>query len=220
MQMLHQRLLGPVGPTSTTNRRCTEEFRKQIYGLHGEQVDVGTRGKYSCLPHVSTTCGQGQSTDQYVATLTKNIQAALNAARAQRKTSLKRMKRDYDVRTLQRFYNKGDVVYLLDTAVLKGKCRKLSSPWKGPAVMVEKISASLYRVQLRKFMFVVNHDRMKFCRDRELPDWVTKWTVLMQIWPLMMMSSQSTVFCRKPWQGRFMIQCDGCDEWGGGGGGD
>ncbi|MEW8315842.1 MAG: DDE-type integrase/transposase/recombinase, partial [Candidatus Thiodiazotropha endolucinida] len=113
---------------------------------------------------------QGQTTDDYVATLTKNIQAAHNAARMQLKTSLKRMKRDYDLKgVLQRVFQKGDVVYLLDTAVLKGKCRKLCAPWKGPAVIVEKIS-SLFRVQLQKPMFVVNHDRMKSCKDRDLPD--------------------------------------------------
>ncbi len=104
------------------------------------------------------------SADQYVATLMKNIQAAHNAARKKLQTSLRRMKRDYDVRVLQRSYAVGDVVYVLDTATLKGKCRKLCSPWKGPAVVVERISASLFRLRLRKSVFVVNHDRIKPCR--------------------------------------------------------
>ena len=84
-----------------------------------------------------------QTTDQYVATLTKNIQAAHNAARCTLKTSLIRMKRSYDLRgTLQRTSKVGDTVYLLDTAVLKGQCKKLCRPWKGPAVVVEAISVS------------------------------------------------------------------------------
>ena len=127
----------------------------------GRQVNTPA---YLMFPQPSV---QGQPTDQYVATLTRNIQAAHNTARSPLQASLKRMKRDYDVRVLQKSYDKGDVVYLLDTAVLKGKCRKLDSPWEGPGVVVEKISASLYRVQLRESMFVVNHDRMKLCKDRE-----------------------------------------------------
>lgn len=152
--------------------------------------------------------------DLYVATLTQNIEAAYETARKQLQTSLKRMKRDYDVRILQRMYGVGDVVYLLDTVVLKGKCKKLSRPWKGPAVIVEKISAALYRVRLRKSVFVVNHDWMKPCRDRVLPDWVKAWLANPEPADVTDDADGSLYCsCRKPWQGRFMIQCDGCDEW-------
>ena len=117
---------------------------------------------------------ENHTADQYLATLTKTTQAAHNAARSQLKTSLKRKKRDYDLRgILCQAFKKGEI-YLLDTAVLKGKCRKLCKPWKEPVVIVEKLSVSLFHVQLRKSMFVVNHDRMKLCRDRKLPDWITK----------------------------------------------
>lgn len=158
---------------------------------------------------------ESQTTDQVVAKLTRNIQAAHNAARQTLKTSLKRMKRSYDLRgILRRPFKKGEIVYLLDTAVLKGKCRKLCKPWKGPAIIVERISSSLFRVQLRKSMFVVNHDRMKHCKDRALPDWITRklnnpdGTQQADV-----VDQQVYCLCRKPWQGRFMIQCDGCDEW-------
>ena len=67
------------------------------------------------------------------------------------------------------------MVYLLDSASKKGKCKKLTSPWKSPAVVVKKISASLYRVKLRKSMFVTNHDRLKRCRDRMVLTWIEKW---------------------------------------------
>ena len=153
--------------------------------------------------------------DQFVAKLTRNIQTAHNAARTQLKTTLKRIKRDYDLRgVVKRNYQAKDIVYLLDTAVLKGNCRKLSSPWKGPAIVIERLSAALFRVQLRKSMFVANHDRLKPCKDRKLPDWIKKWqdnpngTQISDV-------DDSTVYClcREPWQGRFMIQCDGCDEW-------
>ena len=38
------------------------------------------------------------------------------------------MKRNYDLRLLERNYEVGDAVYMLDTATLKGKCKKLCPP--------------------------------------------------------------------------------------------
>ena len=159
--------------------------------------------------------GNDQTTDQYVATLTKNIQSAHEAARSTLKTSLKRMKRNYDLKGIRRHsYKKGDAVYLLDTAVLKGQCRKLCKPWKGPAAVLERLSSALFRVQLRKSMLVVNHDRMKHCRDRNLPGWLRRLRERSDDpKPDTVEDPQLYCLCRKPWQGRFMIQCDRCDEW-------
>ena len=103
-----------------------------------------------------------------VAKLTESIQVAHNTARINRGTSLRRMKRNYDVRVMERLYEEGDLVYILDTAVLEGKCRKLCAPWKDPGTVVSMISPSLYRLQLKNGVFVANHDRLKPCKDRIL----------------------------------------------------
>ena len=84
-------------------------------------------------------------------------------------TTSRLMKRNYDLRLLERNYQVGDAVYLLDTAVIKGKCKKLYPPWKGPGLIVSKVSSFIFRVKLRNAVFVVNHDRLKPCRDREVP---------------------------------------------------
>ena len=47
------------------------------------------------------------NTDGYVAQLTRNIQKSHETARSTLKTSLRRMKRDYDLRILQRSYEEG-----------------------------------------------------------------------------------------------------------------
>ena len=81
-------------------------------------------------------------------------------------------------------------------------------------MVVEAISASLFRVKLQKSMLVVNHDRMKLCRDRRLPEWITKWLENPDdVKKVVEDKAIRYCLCRKPWQGRFMIQCDGCDEW-------
>ena len=111
---------------------------------------------------------------EYVSGLMKTMENAHEWARSTLNTSLKRMKRNYDLRVLLRPSAEGDSVYLLDTASVKGKSRKLLAPWKGPALIVKKLSAYLYRVKLRNAVFVMNHDRMMPCKDRKVPEWITK----------------------------------------------
>ena len=88
--------------------------------------------------------------DVYVAGLRKTMKSAHKFARNTLKASLKKMKCNYDLRILLRPYAEGDFVCLLDTASVKGKSRKLLSPWKGPVLIVKKLSAYLYRIKLRK----------------------------------------------------------------------
>lgn len=75
--------------------------------------------------------------DQYLAELIKNICIAHETARDTLKTTQSIMKRDYDLKILEKAYKVGDIVYVLDTATVKGKCRKLTSPWKGPGLIVK-----------------------------------------------------------------------------------
>ena len=76
----------------------------------------------------SPNSGPDEGTDKYVKDLVQNMKEAHETARRTLKTSQKRMKTKYDLRVLQRSYQEGDVVYLLDTASVKGKCRKLLPP--------------------------------------------------------------------------------------------
>jgi hypothetical protein len=115
------------------------------------------------------------SVEDYVQNLQQEMTKAHEVARNKLKTSLKRMKRNYDLRILTRTYEKGDAVYVLDTATIKGKCKKSTAPWKGPGVIEKKISAFIYRVKMKNSIFVTNHDRLKPCLDRQLPKWIQDW---------------------------------------------
>jgi transposase InsO family protein len=155
-----------------------------------------------------------QNVEGYVASLADRMQKAHEVARGKLNTASKQMKRQYDLRILERPYQVGDVVYILDTAVLKGTCKKLSPPWKGPGIIVAKLSAYLFRVKLRNSVFVTNHDRLKPSHDRTVPRWIEHWKAN----PALSQGASAQddklyCFCRQPWQGRFMIQCDHCNEW-------
>jgi ribosomal protein L21E len=153
--------------------------------------------------------------EDFVADLVCTMQEAHNTARKTLKTSMKRMKRNYDLRLMTRQFECGDVVHLLDTASIKGKCKKLSSPWKGPGIIVKKFSSYIYRVKLKNAVFVTNHDRLKPCRDRNLPIWIKRWKERADSEGEDVEDDDDRLYCvcRKPCGGRFMILCDFCDEW-------
>ena len=175
----------------------------------GREVNTPAQLMFPCVKEKHEDYGE------YVAGLMDNIKKAHNCARSTLKTSLKQMKRYYDLRILQRPYAEGDIIYLLDTASVKGKSRKLTAPWKGPAVIVKKLSAYQYRVKLRNAVFVVNHDKMMPCRDRKVPEWISKFKRSKEAENDQDEEDDQKEYCvcRKPYSGRFMIQCDFCDEW-------
>ena len=149
--------------------------------------------------------------DNYLAELQRNIVIAHEIARDTLKTTQKFMKRDYDLKILENSYEVGDVVYVLDTATVKGKCRKLSPSWKGPGVITKKHSAYVYDVKLRGKTSSMNHDRIKKCKDRQLPEWIRKHQSNSATNAVA--DANQFCICRGPDTGSFMIQCDECREW-------
>ncbi|MEW8546441.1 MAG: DDE-type integrase/transposase/recombinase, partial [Candidatus Thiodiazotropha sp.] len=160
------------------------------------------------------------SPHQYVAELQNSLKLAHETARKYLKSSQEVMKRNYDLKVFTRTYDKGDLVYLLDTATIKGQAKKLGHPWKGPGIIVTKFTPFLYRVKLKNAVFTTNHDRLKPCRDRKLPGWLEKFRdnfqeILKKQQPDDSVGTHVPVYCmcRKPDTGDLMVQCDSCTEW-------
>jgi hypothetical protein len=42
--------------------------------------------------------------------------------------------------------------FVLDTARIKGKCRKFSPPWKGPGIVLERLTPYIYEIKLQSFL--------------------------------------------------------------------
>lgn len=84
------------------------------------------------------------------------ILTAHETVRRRLHTSEERMKRDYDIKAATRPFEEGDIVYVLDTATVKGKYRKLSPSWKGPGIIVKKLTPNLYRVKTKSAVMVAN----------------------------------------------------------------
>ncbi|VDI61792.1 COMPASS component SPP1 [Mytilus galloprovincialis] len=155
-----------------------------------------------------------ESEEAYVSRLIAEIRQAHEIARQKLKTSQEYMKRDYDIKMRKNEYVPGDLVYIIDTASVKGRSKKLDPPWKGPGIIVEKITSYVYRVKLEKSVFVINHDRMKKCNDRNIPAWLKRaQNQLRDGENILVDNGDIYCICRKGDQGAFMIQCDLCDDW-------
>lgn len=183
----------------------------------GREVIMPAELVYPGLPAPSET-----DLEQYVTRLEEGIRASHEVARQTLKQSQKVMKKDYDLRVHARAYSVGDAVYILNTASKKGTSKKLSIQWNGPGLVVKRITPYLYKVQMRKMVSTVNHDRMKPCLTVDLPSWLCKARSQMTSpgaeteepeTSTVQTSAELYCLCRGPDDGGFMIQCDACHEW-------
>ena len=115
----------------------------------------------------------GDSEHLYPAKYVKKLKTGMNQVHSLAQEKLvsyqKRQERDYDLKLKVNTYEVGDLVYVLDTARKVGLSPKLPKVWKGPMLVVEAIFSILFQVANRKKSFVLHHDGLKLCEDREIP---------------------------------------------------
>ena len=70
-------------------------------------------------------------------------------------------------------------------------------------------------MKLRNAVFVMNHDRMTPCKDKKVPEWITQFKNSKEVVQDQDEEDDQKEYCvcRKPYSGRFMIQCDFFGEW-------
>ena len=107
--------------------------------------------------------------ETYVSGHETDIQEAHTLARETLSTTQRRMKADYDVKARSFRFAVGDAVYICHKASIKGRCNKLKSPCKGPALVLAVVIPYLLNVHNRNAVSVINHDHVKLCKDRILP---------------------------------------------------
>ena len=110
----------------------------------------------------------------YVQELRETLEKTHNLARSSLQSAQVRQKRDYDVKLSITKYGQGDLVYKIDSATKVGVSSKLRPVWKGPYLVTKVITPMLYRIKDRKSESVIHHDRLKLCRDRNIPLWMRR----------------------------------------------
>jgi transposase InsO family protein len=117
-----------------------------------------------------------QPTSDYVEGLQQRLHDVHAFARGQLSAKLEKRKLLYDRSQYQTTYEVGDLVYVINSASKKGQSRKLQSVFCGPYVVTHRYSDILYQVQGRRErdQFVLHHDRLKLCKDRDIPAWLQR----------------------------------------------
>lgn len=150
-----------------------------------------------------------------VSRLQEFIWTAHEVARNVLRTHEVHMKRNHDMKIHTWEYAVGVIVHVLDAATFKGRSKKLDPPWKGPGIIVQKLSWYLYKVKLQEMVFTTYLDRLKKCNDRKVTAWLRRFLHRLQDGQNVLESESAceNCICRKPDDGRFVIQCDSCDTW-------
>jgi transposase InsO family protein len=157
---------------------------------------------------------EAESTEEFVGKLETSLKMAHEVARSTLRETQRIMKRDYDLKLNVTEFEEGNLVLVRDSASVKGKSNKLKPPWKGPAIIVKKLTPWLYRIATQRGESTINHDRLKKFKSEKVPAWIRNRGKQALTGDLPVSDSHKLYcICRQPHGGRFMIQCDGCDEW-------
>ena len=114
------------------------------------------------------------SKSEYVAKLRSILTKVHNLARESLATAQMHQKRDYDLRQKVNAYQVGDLVYKLDSVKKVGFSPKLQQVWKGPYIVSHVLTPVLFKIVDRRKSYVIHHDRLKPCQDRDIPLWVQR----------------------------------------------
>ena len=115
---------------------------------------------------LGTTTPNPSTVPQYVADLRTILEQAYAYVRDHMGHKLAQQKERYDVRSNGKPLEVGDLVWLHNPAVPRGKSRKLHRPWTGPYRVLDEISDAVYRVEhtrCRHKRPVVHFDPLKRC---------------------------------------------------------
>ena len=153
-------------------------YRSSIHASTGHTPNKMTLGRETTLP-IQVVFGKPddakeRGVEDYLKALEENLKRAHEIARKSMKTKSMLQKKHYDLRARRQIFNVGDPVWIYDPQRKIGVCSKLTSPWKGPAVVVKVIDDVHYKVKRSKLKpaTVYHSDRLAQYRRRNLPTWV------------------------------------------------
>ena len=135
----------------------------------GREISVPDRifGLHSIVPNE-------ESVPQYLRALLDKMEKAYETARDHLKGAQARQKDYYNRTAREQRFEAGDLVYKLDTATKIGVTTKLKPVYVGPYLVTRAISPILYQIEGRRSSNVIHQDRLKLCRDRNVPLWMSR----------------------------------------------
>ena len=152
-------------------------YRSSPHETTGETPNMVNFGREVTLPVdllLAAPPDEDQEPDvsEYAARLQDRLQTVHAAAREHTTHQMVTQKRHYDANVRLVQYHPGDVVWLHNPTRTKGRSPKLTRPWTGPYVVVQRINDVNFRLQAspRAKSQIVHADRMKPCIGRKATD--------------------------------------------------
>ena len=153
-------------------------YRSSVHDSTGFSPNMMMLGREVELP-LQAVVGSPQgepweTTEDYVSLLQERLQDAHREARRHLQRSAQYQQRAYEHRNVaQRQFNVGDAVWYHNSSLKKGHCKKFTSPWKGPYIVVKQISDVVYLLKLkpRADPISVHVNKMKMYRGDKPPQW-------------------------------------------------
>ena len=109
---------------------------------------------------------QPKDVPAYIGDQHKSLNTAYSTVRSHIQSAHERNKQRHDASKPYLPYTVGDQVWLHVPAVKTGRSKKFSSQWHGPYTILDKISATNYRIKLVGSPakdIVVHHNKLKLC---------------------------------------------------------
>ena len=159
-------------------------YRSSVHSSTGFSPNMMMLGRETELP-LQVVVGTPESGKQvepveYVEVLQSKLREAHNIAREHLKRSAEHQKRSYDKQgATSRQFNIGQAVWYYNPVIRKGICKKLTSPWRGPYVVVKKLNDVTYLIQrTARARPIASHvDKLKEYKGEERPAWFKADTV-------------------------------------------
>ena len=195
-----------ISAIRNTQSRITGFTPNKIF--YGREITTPVDVEFALAP------GEKREVHEYVANLIKDLQKVHQMVRSNTLDKIKKQKNNYDIRVLQREYNIGDAVYLLNKQQV-GVPKKLLPVWLGPAMIIRKYSSFVYKIRLHFKTKVVNHDTLKPCHGK-IPKWIQRGRLNNpEEFQEPDFRNGPYCICRRGMnEGEdMMICCEYCDEW-------
>eukprot|EP00731_Ephydatia_muelleri_P035641 Em0144g11a len=121
-------------------------------------------GRSPVLP-IDVMLGRFGTIPQYIKEVKTTLKMAYDVIRENLDVAQKKRKERRDKHCAEVNFKVGDRVWLFNPAVKVGETRKLSSQWRGPYTVIDRVSPVNYKIQLigTTKTQTVHHNRMKMC---------------------------------------------------------
>ncbi|VDI21989.1 Hypothetical predicted protein [Mytilus galloprovincialis] len=129
----------------------------------GREIELPTDLIYGPHPQHEDFIDETQVVNEHMIQITQNMWKVHEKARQNMVNASENQKKQYDIKSYQHSYQKGNVVWLYTPTRVKNISPKLQRKWDGPYFIVTVLSDVTYKIQKNPSSRsqVVHHDRLK-----------------------------------------------------------